>query len=181
MNDKNPEKSVPESVSENLPGSLPENLVEILNSTLGGFNLGIGFYFTEASLTRIVAEVPVTDRIFQPYGLVHGGVYASIIESLCSAGAAMNVFPEGKSAVGIENSTSFLRAVRSGLLTGTATPLTMGRRSHVWEATVCDDKRRVVATGRVRLLILEKESKAAGSKVELPYEWARDFRAKDPK
>jgi uncharacterized protein (TIGR00369 family) len=163
------------SENQTSPKGVPENLVEILNNTLGGFNQAMGLYFTEASLTRIVAEVPVTEKIFQPYGLVHGGVYASIIESLCSAGAAMNVFAEGKSAVGIENSTSFLRAVRSGLLTGIATPLTMGRRSHVWEAGVYDDQGRLAATGRVRLMILEKDSEAAGSKVELPNQWAKDL------
>lgn len=161
--------------NQDLKNDVPENLVEILNNTLGGFNRAIGLYFTEATLSRIVAKVPVTETIFQPYGLVHGGVYSSIIESLCSAGAAMNVFTEGKSAVGIENSTSFLRAVRSGVLTGTAAPLTMGRRSHVWEAGVYDDQGRLAATGRVRLLILEEDSKAAGSKVELPRQWARDL------
>ncbi|ACN13716.1 putative thioesterase [Desulforapulum autotrophicum HRM2] len=149
---------------QNMP---PENLLEILNSTLGGFNLAMGLYFTEATLTRLVARVPVTDTLYQPYGLVHGGVYAAMIESLCSSGAALNVFDQGKSAVGIENSTSFLRAVRSGVLTCTATPLVMGRRSHVWEASVCDDQGRLVATGRVRLMILEKGSQAAGAKVEL--------------
>lgn len=162
--------------NKNSKRTVPENLVEILNNTLGGFNKAIGFYFTETSLSRIAAKVPVTEKVFQPYGLVHGGVYASIIESLCSAGAAMNVFAEGKSAVGIENSTSFLRAVRSGVLTGIATPLTMGRRSHVWEAGVWDDQGRLAATGRVRLMILEKDSEAAGSKLELPLEWEKDLR-----
>lgn len=156
---------ISENEESKKPG--PENLVEILNNTLGGFNLAMGLYFVEATLSKIVARVPVTEKLYQPYGLVHGGVYASIIESVCSAGAAMNVFNNGGSAVGIENSTSFLRAVRSGVLTCTATPLVMGRRSHVWEANVHDDQGRLAATGRVRLMILEKGSEAAGAKVEL--------------
>ena len=151
-----------------------ENLVEILNNTLGGFNIAMGLYFVEASLSKLVAKVPVTETLYQPYGLVHGGVYASIIESLCSAGAAMNVFTNGGSAVGIENTTSFLRAVRSGVLTCTATPLVMGRRSHVWEANVHDDQGRLAATGRVRLMILEKGSEAAGATVELASSNAKD-------
>jgi len=143
----------------------PENLLEILNNSLGGFNQLIGLYFVEASLSKLVAEVKVTEKLYQPYGLVHGGVYASIVESLCSAGAAMNVFADKKSAVGVENSTSFLRAVRSGVLVCTATPLVMGRRSHVWETNIHDDRGRLAATGRLRMMILEKDSSVAGGEI----------------
>ena len=70
--------------SENKPpqNMSPENLLEILNSTLGGFNLAMGLYFTEASLSRLVARVPVTETLYQPYGLVHGGVYAAMIDRM---------------------------------------------------------------------------------------------------
>ncbi len=151
-----------------IPGDqVPDNLVEMINDNLGGYNRTIGLRFVEASLSRLVAEVEITEKLYQPYGLVHGGVYASMIESLCSTGAALNVFGDNRSAVGLENATSFLRAVRSGTLRCTATPLVMGRRSHVWEATVHDDQGRLAATGRVRLMILEPGSEAAGAKVEL--------------
>jgi uncharacterized protein (TIGR00369 family) len=82
-------------------------------------------------------------------------------------GAALHAITEGRSVVGLENSTSFIRAVREGRLRATATPLTRGRRSQVWEGTVTDAEGRLVAKGRVRLLCLEPDVAVAGQKVEL--------------
>jgi uncharacterized protein (TIGR00369 family) len=61
-------------------------------------------------------------------------------------------------AVGLENQTSFIRAARSGKLTAIATPITRGRTTQVWEATVRDEQQRVLATGRVRLLCVERDA-----------------------
>ena len=103
----------------------------------------------------------------QPYGLVHGGVYAGMIETMCSTGAALTVWEENKSTVGLENNTSFLKAVRSGRLRCTAKPLVLGKRSHVWEASIHDDKSRLVATGRVRMMVLEPGAEVAGRVVNM--------------
>jgi len=145
----------------------PENAVEMINGLIGGFNKSMGLHFVKADPNEFVAEIKIDERHLQPYGIVHGGVYAGMIETLCSTGAALNVFSEGKSAVGLENTTSFLRAVRSGTLRCTARPILTGRRSHVWEAQVTDDRNRLVATGRVRLIVLEPGSEADGLTVEL--------------
>jgi 1,4-dihydroxy-2-naphthoyl-CoA hydrolase len=156
---------------------LPENLVEMINERLAGFNKAIGLTFVRATLdepaalrdeaTELVAELEVTEQHHQAYGLVHGGVLAGMIETVCSTGAALTVFAEGKSAVGLENATSFLRAVRSGRLRCTGRPLVRGRRSHVWEARIHDDDGRLVATGRVRMLVLEPGAQADGEQVAL--------------
>jgi len=148
-------------------GEFPENAVEMINELLGGFNKSMGLRFVKAVRNEFVAEIEIDERHLQPYGIVHGGVYSGMIETLCSTGAALNVFSEGKSAVGLENTTSFLRAVRSGTLRCTAKPVLTGRRSHVWEAEVKDDRERLVATGRVRLIVLEPGSEADGITVEL--------------
>lgn len=145
----------------------PENAVEMINELIGGFNKFMGLRFVKAVRNEFVAEIKIGERHLQPYGIVHGGVYSGMIETLCSTGAALNVFSEGKSAVGLENTTSFLRAVRSGTLRCTARPVLTGRRSHVWEAEVKDDRERLVATGRVRLIVLEPGSEADGITVEL--------------
>jgi len=145
----------------------PENAVEMINGLIGGFNKSMGLHFVKAAPNEFVAEIEIDERHLQPYGIVHGGVYAGMIETLCSTGAALNVFSEGKSAVGLENTTSFLRAVRSGTLRCTARPILTGRRSHVWEAQVTDDRDRLVAPGRVRLIVLEPGSEADGLTVEL--------------
>jgi uncharacterized protein (TIGR00369 family) len=127
----------------------------------------MGLKFVEATPDEFVAELEVGDQHRQPYGLVHGGVYSAMIETVCSTGAALNVMPEGKSAVGLENSTSFLRAARSGTLRCTAGPLVRGRRSHVWQAQIHDDRGRLVATGRVRLLVLDPGAEADGVAIRL--------------
>jgi uncharacterized protein (TIGR00369 family) len=147
--------------------AFPQNVVDLINERLGGYNNTMGLRFVEASPDRYVAELSIDDRHRQPYGLVHGGVYAGMIESVCSTGAAIGVWDEGKSAVGLENTTSFLRAVRAGTLRCTARPLVRGGRSHVWEADVKDDRDRLVATGRVRLIVLDAGAEAGGETVAL--------------
>lgn len=141
---------------------VPANMVEMINARLGGYSRAAGLRFVSATLDELVAELEVNETHLQPYGLVHGGVLAGMIETACSTGAAINVFAGGRSAVGLENATSFLRAVRSGVLRCTARPLMRGKRSHVWQAEVTDAEQRLVASGRVRLLILESGAVAGG-------------------
>jgi len=138
----------------------------LLNGMSKGFDEAMGFTYTRATLEEVSAELTVGPVHRQQYGLVHGGVHSGLIEVLCSAGAAMNAMARGQGgAVGLENHTSFLRAVREGKLSATARPVTRGRRSQVWEAEVRDDEDRIVATGRVRLLNLEKgEASVVGEK-----------------
>ena len=101
----------------------------------------------------------------QPHGIVHGGVYASMIESLASIGGALEAMKYGKTVVGLENHTSFVRAMRAGALRGTARPLTRGRRSQAWEVTLVDANGALIATGRVRLLVLEPDAAVAGAEL----------------
>ena len=84
---------------------------------------------------------------------------------MCSTGAAMDAMPRGQSVVGLENHTSFVRAVRSGRVRITATPVTRGRRTQLWEAVARDEQGRIVSSGRVRLLCLEPGSELAGETV----------------
>ena len=98
----------------------------------------------------------------QPLGIVHGGVYAGLVETVTSIGAAVNAARYDRHVVGLENHSSFLHAVREGKLTARAVPLSTGRRSQVWEATITDEQGRIAATGRVRLLLLEANAPLAG-------------------
>jgi uncharacterized protein (TIGR00369 family) len=144
---------------------LPADIVDRCNRQRGGFNRTIGLEFVSVAYDRIVAEVPVTPALQQPYGIVHGGVYCTIVETLASTGAALNAMPRGDHTVGLENNTSFLRAVRGGRLRAVATPLTRGRRSQVWSVEITGDDGRAVATGRVRLLAIEQGAAIAGETV----------------
>jgi len=143
------------------------DVVMMLNAVRGGFEIALGLVFTRATQDEVVCEVPVGPHLVQPYGLVHGGVYASIIETVASVGAAMFAMANGQTAVGLENSTSFLRAVRTGKLVGIARPLHRGRATQVWEAEVRGDDGKLAATGRVRMLCLEPGASVAGEKVAL--------------
>ena len=137
----------------------------MLNAQRGGFNVALGLVFTQASTDEAHCEVPVGPHLTQPYGLVHGGVYSSIVETLASVGAAIYGMPLGLAPVGLENTTSFLRAVRSGTLIGTARPLHRGRATQVWQVEVHGDDGKLAATGRVRMLCLEAGATVAGEVV----------------
>jgi 1,4-dihydroxy-2-naphthoyl-CoA hydrolase len=120
--------------------------------------------FVRATADEVVAECEIGPEHRQPHGIVHGGVYAGIVETVASVGAAMHAMKSGQSVVGLENHTSFLHAVRAGTLHATARPLTRGRRTQVWEGTITDATGRIAATGRVRLLCLEADAPLAGQK-----------------
>jgi 1,4-dihydroxy-2-naphthoyl-CoA hydrolase len=141
---------------------MAENYAETLNQTLGGWNTAMGLRWTEVTAERCVGELTVGPIHTQPYGIVHGGVHCGIIEAACSTGAAVFALARGQSVVGLENSTSFIHAARGGILRVTATPVTRGRRTQVWQGSVTDADDRVLATGRVRLLCLEAGADLAG-------------------
>jgi 1,4-dihydroxy-2-naphthoyl-CoA hydrolase len=148
---------------------MSEDFSEQLNKLPEGWLEAMGISITYATQDEVRAELTVDTQHLQAYGIVHGGVHCGLIESLASIGAALYALPRGQSVVGLENSTSFVRAVRSGAkLHAVSTPITRGRRTQVWEAQVLDDQERVVATGRVRLLCLEPEQPLAGEQVKGP-------------
>lgn len=136
---------------------------EAINAMHGATWAGVmGLKVLRATRDEVVGELEVSAHHLQPHGIVHGGVYASVIESLASIGAALDAMRHGKTVVGLENHTSFVRAVRGGVLRATARPLTRGRRSQAWDVTLVDGAGALIATGRVRLLVLEPETSVAG-------------------
>jgi 1,4-dihydroxy-2-naphthoyl-CoA hydrolase len=141
------------------------DVVALLNANRGGFEVAMGLVFTRASPQEVACEVPVGPHLTQPYGLVHGGVYCAIVETVASVGAALVAMPRGQTTVGLENSTTFLRATRTGKLTGVGVSLHPGRTTQVWEVEVRDDQARLVAKGRVRMQCLEPGARIAGETV----------------
>lgn len=143
------------------------NFALALNASASGWNRAMGIHFIHATADEVVAELEVTAHHHQAYGIVHGGVYSGLIETVASVGAALAALPRSQSVVGLENHTSFLNAVREGKLHATARPLMRGRRTQVWEATITDPAGRSVANGRVRFLALEAGSSLAGETVKV--------------
>ncbi len=143
----------------------PDAAAAINTMHVGTWAGELGLVVTSATRDGVAATVAVQPRHRQPHGIVHGGVYATIVESLASIGAALDAMTKGKTVVGLENHTSFVRAVREGDLHAVATPLTRGRRSQLWEVVIRNDAGAIAATGRVRLLALDPDAQVAGSEL----------------
>jgi len=143
-------------------GETGSDMAAVINARRGGLARTLGMRFTRVKASVVEAEMPVGDHLKQPYGVVHGGVYASFAESLCSVGAAVDVLPSGRMVVGLDNHTSFLHAVREGTVYGRATPVHRGSRSQVWTAEMWDETGRLAARSQVSLLVLEAGSHLAG-------------------
>ena len=114
------------------------------------FDKLLGLRIQEASGDRVVAVLPVTPDLHQPSGLVHGGVYATVVETTASVGATLWLAGRGQ-AYGISNHTDFLRPVRDGELRVEATPVSRGQTTQLWQVAVADERGRAVASGKVRL------------------------------
>jgi uncharacterized protein (TIGR00369 family) len=118
-----------------------------------GFDALVGLTITELQDGLARGEVPVRDELKQPYGLVHGGVFAAIAESLASLATALAVAPEGQQAMGQANQTSFLRPITAGAIHGTARARHRGRSSWVWDVEITDDDGRLCALTRMTVAV----------------------------
>jgi uncharacterized protein (TIGR00369 family) len=126
---------------------------EELNDALVGFDRLYGLEFVEFSDTEVRAKVAVREEIKQPVGLVHGGVYASLAESITSLATAAAVIAQGNMATGMSNSTSFLRPVTEGAVHAHATRLHRGRTTWVWDVRFSDDAGRLCAVTRMTIAV----------------------------
>lgn len=108
-------------------------------------------------------EVVVRRELLQPWGLVHGGVYASMAESLASWATALAVSPEGNIVMGMSNNTSFMRPISAGTIHGLATRRHRGRTTWVWDVDITDDDGRLCASSRVTIAVRPHDSVSRGS------------------
>lgn len=117
-----------------------------------GFDNWLGLTYIEMTPDGGRARLEINDKLLQPWGIVHGGVYCSIIESLASVTAHVWLSENGGgTVVGVNNNTDFLRAISAGTVTAVSTPIHRGRRQQLWLITITDDNDRLVARGQVRL------------------------------
>jgi 1,4-dihydroxy-2-naphthoyl-CoA hydrolase len=131
----------------------------------GGFDALYGLKLLEAGPERVLAEVPVSERLLQPFGLVHGGVHAAIAESICLTGTTLGVRERGGVAVALSNGTSFLRPISGGVIHAAATRRHAGSTTWVWEVELTDDEGRLCVLTRLTLAVrpLAEGAVAAGS------------------
>ncbi|MCH9722092.1 MAG: PaaI family thioesterase [Actinomycetia bacterium] len=120
------------------------------------FDRGIGLTYTESSPDGVTAQLAVTPKLHQPMGLVHGGVWCAMVESMASVSAYLWLSENGGgNVVGVNNNTDFLRAVTEGIAYGVSEPVHRGRRQQLWLVTIRDAGDRLIARGQVRLQNLE--------------------------
>ena len=120
-----------------------------------GFDALYGLEILSLGEEEATAQVQVTPDVLQPGGLVHGGVYASIAESLTSLATWKAVAPDARSAQGLSNQTSFLRPILRGTIHATARRRHRGRTTWVWEVDITDDEGRVCALVRMTVAVRE--------------------------
>lgn len=114
--------------------------------------------FDELTATRVSGSVAADERHHQPWGIIHGGLYTTVIESFATTGAFEAVKDRGQRAVGVSNATDFLRPHRAGRLQVVAVPIQQGRTQQLWQVEIRrpeDDK--LVARGQVRLQNIDPE------------------------
>jgi 1,4-dihydroxy-2-naphthoyl-CoA hydrolase len=143
--------------------SWPEGAsVDALNAASAGTLMeSLGIVFTELGDGYLRATMPVDARTHQPYGLLHGGASVALAETLgSSAGILM---APGQAVVGLEINANHLRAVRSGVVTGTARPLHVGRSTQVWEIRIDDAAGKPVCISRITLAVLPQPPASGGS------------------
>jgi uncharacterized protein (TIGR00369 family) len=119
----------------------------------GTFDGLYGLVIDSATEEEVRAHVDVRDEIKQPAGLVHGGVFASIAESITSMATFGGVHAEGKSAQGLSNQTSFLRPILDGTIHAVARRKHRGRTTWVWEVEISDDQERLCALVRMTIAV----------------------------
>jgi uncharacterized protein (TIGR00369 family) len=130
----------------------PDSTSDVPSELGKGFDTELGLTYLEIGPDGGRAQLKLADKLLQPYGIVHGGVYCSIVESLASVSAAVWLADNGGgNVVGVNNNTDFLRAVSSGTVTAVSTPIHRGRRQQLWQITITDDNDKLVARGQVRL------------------------------
>ena len=117
----------------------------------------LGITLVELTKERVVATMPVDERTRQPFGILHGGASVALAETVASLAGTMNVDLEQSWVVGIEINANHIRAKKEGVVTGTATPIHVGRSTQVWEVRIVDEQQRVICISRCTLAVVPRE------------------------
>lgn len=128
----------------------------------GTKNLGdtLGIELVELTPGRVVATMPVDERTRQPFGILHGGASVALAETVASLGATMNVDLDAFYVVGVEINANHIRAKKDGVVTGTGTPIHVGRSTQVWEVRIVDEQQRTICISRCTLAAVPKDRAA---------------------
>ncbi|HEX7736474.1 MAG TPA: PaaI family thioesterase [Ktedonobacteraceae bacterium] len=116
----------------------------------------------EAEKEKVVATMPIGPNHRQQLGFLHGGISITLAESLASLGSVLNIDPARQMAFGLEINASHLRSKREGRLTGVATPIRLGRTTHVWDVRIIDEDERLICASRCTIAIVDRPPENGG-------------------
>ena len=134
----------------------PFTLKEIANrfeNTMSGY---LGIKIIEIGDDFLKATMPVTEKVHQPMGLVHGGANVTLAETVGSIGANMLVDREKFACVGLEINANHLRSVRTGVVTAIAKPDYIGRTTQVWDIRLYDDQQKLTCVSRLTMAVIKR-------------------------
>jgi 1,4-dihydroxy-2-naphthoyl-CoA hydrolase len=117
----------------------------------GAFMKALGLHYDAVSATEVLAHVDVSAQHHTPWGIVHGGFYAAVIESVASVGASFAVRPKGQVSVGVNNQTDFLRPAVAGRLDVRGSAISQGRTLQLWLVELTNADGKIISRGQVRL------------------------------
>jgi uncharacterized protein (TIGR00369 family) len=123
------------------------------NDVISPLDRSLGLHITHADGGRVDAVMDITDHHLQAHGIVHGGIYCTVAETIASLGASLKAGLD-QQVVGISNRTSFIRAVRDGRLTITGEFVDAADDLQLWKVDIADSRARLIATGQVQLMRL---------------------------
>lgn len=132
------------------PSPLPDPGAEQAREHLGAFSEYLGLEFTEVTSAHAIARWTLRAQLHQPFGIVHGGAHAAVVETVGSIGALHHLDGAGH-AVGVNNNTDFYRPVSKGVLTAEGVPVHQGRSQQVWQVDIRDERGRLISRGILRL------------------------------
>lgn len=119
----------------------------------------LGIETVELTADRVVMKMPITVKVKQPFGLLHGGASVVLAESAASMGSWMNVDQEHQAAVGLEINANHLRPKSDGFVTATATPVHKGRTTMVWDVRIVDEQERPICISRCTVAIVKRRDR----------------------
>ena len=134
-----------------------EEIIATINATRAGTVWDVlDITLVTATKEQVVATMPIGPNHRQQLGYLHGGISITLAESLASLGSVTHIDSERQMAFGLEINASHLRSKREGTLTGTATPIRLGRTAHVWDVRITDEEEKLVCISRCTIAIVDR-------------------------
>ena len=134
-----------------------EEFIDMINSTREGSVWGaLDITLVTAEKNKVVATMPIGSNHRQQVGYLHGGISVTLAESIASLGSVLNIDPTKQMAFGLEINANHLRPKREGRLTGIATPISLGRTTHVWDIRITDENDKLVCISRCTVAVVNR-------------------------